>query len=112
MSEPFQAALTEERMQAGGSTARDSISLLTTVGDVLLPLDADDAPEASQMERVQAALLSRVGGPSFTAIKQRAENACPVDVHFGILSQVFVFLGSLGQFGPGAGGLADSTGDF
>ena len=79
---------------------------------MVFPLDAEDAPEASQMERVQAALLSHVGGPSFTAIKQRAENACLVDVHFGIVGQIFVFPGSLGQFEHGAGGLADSTGDF
>ena len=36
------------------------------VGDVVLPLDTEDATEASQMERVQAVFLSRVGGPMGT----------------------------------------------
>lgn len=55
--------------------------------------------------------MSQVGAPSFTAVEQRAENACLVDVHFGSsVNQVFVFLGSLGQFGDGAVGSADSSG--
>ena len=43
------------------------------------------------MERAQAAFLSDVGGPSFTAVEQLAENACFVDVHLGVFSQKFVF---------------------
>ena len=34
---------------------------------------------ASKMERVPAAFLSHVGGPSFTAIEQHAEKACLVN---------------------------------
>ena len=64
------------------------------------------------MERVQAAFLSDVGGPSFTTVEQLAENACLVDVYLGVFSQTFVFLSSLGQFGHGADGFADSSGDF
>ena len=64
------------------------------------------------MERVQAAFLSDVGGPSFTAVEQLAENACMVDVHLSVFSQKFVFPGSPGPFGHGARGFADSSGDF
>ena len=64
------------------------------------------------MERVQAAFLSDVGGPSFTAVEQLAENACLVDVHLGVFSQKFVFPGSLGRFGHGHDGFADSSRDF
>lgn len=56
---------------------------------MVLPLDAEDASETSQMERVERAFLSPVGGPSFAAVEQLAENAYLVDVHFGVLSQVF-----------------------
>lgn len=63
MPEQSQAALSEGGCMLG-IPAPDSISLLV----VVLPLDAVDAPEASQMERVQAAFLSYVGGPSFTAV--------------------------------------------
>ena len=57
---------------------------------------------------MDAPILSRVGAPRFTAVEQRTENACLVEVHFGVLSQP----GSLGQFGHGAGGFDDSLGDF
>ena len=56
--------------------------------------------------------MPRLGGPSFTAIEQRTENARLVEVHFGVLSQVFVFPGSLGQFGHGTGGSDDSSGNL
>ena len=40
---------------------------------------------------------------SLPSVEQRAENACLVDVHLVLsVNQVFVFLGSLGQFGHGA----------
>ena len=64
------------------------------------------------MERVLAVFLSHVGGPSFTAVEQVTKNACLVDVRFGTFSQVYVFPGSVGQFGHGAGAFADSSGDF
>ena len=64
MPEQSQAALTEEGLHAGNTSAWQYL----TVNDVILPLDAVDAPEASQMERVQAAFLFYVGGPSFTAV--------------------------------------------
>ena len=64
------------------------------------------------MESVLALFLSHVGGPSSTAVEQPAENACLVDVRFGTFSQVYVFSGSVGQFGHGAGVFADSSGDF
>lgn len=76
---------------------------------MLLTLDAEDAPETTQIESVQAVFLSCVGGPSFTAMEQLAENACLVHVHFGSFSKVFVSPGSLAQFRHGAGG---SSGDF
>ena len=44
-----------------------------------------------RFERVQGVFLSHVGGPSFTAAKQCAENGCFVDVHFGAFSLVFFF---------------------
>ena len=56
------------------------------------------------MEGVEAVFSSHVGGPSFTAVYQRAENACLVDGHFGVPSQVFVFPGTLGRFRHEAGG--------
>lgn len=60
-----------------------------------------------------ALILPRLGGPSFTAVEQRTENARQlVEVHFSILSQVFVFPGSLGQFGHGTGGFDDSSGNL
>lgn len=76
---------------------------------MVLPLDAEDTPETSQIESVQALFLSCVGGPSFTAMEQLAEKACLVHVHFGSFYQAFVFPGSFGQFRHGAGG---SSGDF
>ena len=79
---------------------------------MVLPFDAKDAPEASQVERVQGVFLSHVGSPSFTAVEQCVENGCLVDVHFGAFSQVFVFPRSLGQIGHNAGGFADSLGDL
>ena len=79
---------------------------------MVLPLDAKDAPEASQMERVQEVFLSHVGGPSFTAAKQCAENGCFVHVHFGAFSLVFVFPRFLGQIEHDAGGFADSLRDL
>ena len=53
--------------------------------------------------------LSCVGGLSFTAMEQLAENVCLVHEHFGSFRQVFVSPGSLGQFRHGVGG---SSGDF
>ena len=79
---------------------------------MVLPFDAKDAPEASQIERVQGVFLSHVGGPSFTAAKQCAENGCFVDVHFGAFSLVFVFPRFLGQIEHDAGGFADSLRDL
>lgn len=39
-----------------------------TVGEAL-PLDTEDASEASQTERVQAVFVSHVGNPSFSAVE-------------------------------------------
>ena len=70
---------------------------------MVLPLDAEDVQKHSRWKEFKRR--------SCPAVEQLAENACLVDVHLGVFSQKFIFPGSLGQFGPDAGGFADSSGD-
>ena len=42
-----------------------------------------------------------LGGPCLTAKKERAENACLVDTHLGVLREEAVLQHPLGQFGHG-----------
>ena len=48
-----------------------------TVGNVVLPLNDEDAPEPSKKEGVQAAFLAHVGGWSFTARKATCLEGIP-----------------------------------
>ena len=68
---------------------------------MVLPLDIQDTPLAAYVEDVELTFLTHVGGPCLTAIKERAEDACLVDTHLGVLREEAVLPHSLGQFGHG-----------
>ena len=63
-----------------------------TVGDTVLPGDAEDTLEAPHVEGVEAALLAHVCGPRFTAIEEGAQHTGLVDSHLGVLSEHLIFI--------------------
>lgn len=62
-----------------------------------MALDAEDMLETSQMELSSSGVPVSCRWSEFhrTAVEQRSENAHLVDVHFAVLSNVFVLPGSI-----------------
>ena len=54
---------------------------------MVLPGDAQNPPEAMQMEEVESAFLAGVQCPGFTAVQQCADDAGLVDLHLGVGGQ-------------------------
>ena len=63
-----------------------------TVGDTVLPGDAEDTLEAPHVEGVEAVLLAHVCGPRFTAIEEGAQHTGLVDCHLGVLSEHLILI--------------------
>ncbi len=64
-----------------------------------MPGDAQDPPQAAQMERVKSAFLPNVHSPCLTAIKENAEDTCLVHFYLGVGGEHAVVPHSLGQAG-------------
>ena len=70
MAKPAKSSLCQYAEHAGDSSPfKDFI-----VGDMLLPGDTQDLPDASEVEGVQSLLLSRVKSPALTSIHESTEN--------------------------------------
>ncbi len=67
------------------------------VWDTVLPGEAQDPPQAVQMERVKSAFLPGVHSPSLTAAKKSAEDIGLVHFHLGVGGEHAVVPHSLGQ---------------
>ena len=63
---------------------------VTSVGDLLLPLDVEDASELSSMEQVPAFLLPVIRWPGFTAVEKGAQHASKVNSDLGLHCQPVV----------------------
>lgn len=59
------------------------------VGYFVLPLDAQNAPQTSQVEAVEFPLMGSIGGPCLAAVEECVEHTDLVYVQFGLLSEVF-----------------------
>ena len=68
------------------------------VGYMVPLLDIQDTPQAARVEGVESMFLAHVGDSCLTAIKERAEDACLVDTHLGVLREEAVLPHPLGQF--------------
>ena len=97
MAKPPEAPLVQERVHRRDPSTRESV----VVGYMVLPLDIQDTPQAAHVEGVESTFLAHVGCPCLTAIKERAEDACLVDMHLGVLREEAVLSHPLGQFGHG-----------
>ena len=64
MSEPTHPTLAKHEVHAEGACFLQHCS----VGDLILPCNAQDTSEAAEVEAFQAILLSGVCGPGFTAV--------------------------------------------
>ena len=70
MTKPAKSSLCQYAEHAGDSSPfKDFI-----VGDVLLPGDTQDSPDASEVEGVQSLLLSGVKSPALTSVHESTEN--------------------------------------
>ncbi len=70
-----------------------------SVWDTVLPGDAQDPPQAVQMERVKSAFLPGVHSPRLTAVKKSAEDTVLVHFHLCVGGEHAVVPHSLGQAG-------------
>ncbi len=52
-----------------------------SVWDTVLPGDAQDPPQAAQMERVKSAFLPDLHSPRLTAVKNNVEDTGLVHIH-------------------------------
>ena len=71
MAQPLEPALAQEEVHAEGASTLQ----YSSVGDLVLPHDVQDATQAAEVEALQAVFLSCIGCSRFTAIQERAENA-------------------------------------
>ena len=97
MAKPPEAPLAQEKVHRRNPSTSESV----VVGYMVLPLDIQDTPQAAHVEDVESTVLAHAGGPCLTAIKERAEDACLVDTHLGVLREEAVLPHPLGQFGHG-----------
>ena len=83
MAKPPEAPLAQERVHRRDLSTRENV----VVGYLVLPLDIQDTPQAAHVESVESTFLAHAGGPCLTAIKERAEDACLVNTHLGVLRE-------------------------
>ncbi len=69
------------------------------VGYFVLPLDAQNTPQAPQMKAVEFLLMPHVGGPCLTTIEECAEHTGLVDVQLDLHCEVGVVPDPLVQSG-------------
>ncbi len=69
------------------------------VWDTVLPGDAQDPPQAAQMERVKSAFLPDVHSPRLNAVKKNVEDTGLVHFHLSVGGEHAVVPHSLGQAG-------------
>ena len=70
MAKPAKSSLCQYAEHGGDSSPfKDFI-----VGDVLLPGDTQDSPDASEVVGVQSLFLPRVKSPALTSVHERPEN--------------------------------------
>ena len=77
-------ALAQERVHKRDPSTCENIA----VGYMVLPLDIQDTP---QVKGAESAFLAHVGA-CLTAVKKRAEDACLVDTHLGVLREEVVLM--------------------
>ena len=75
MAKPPEAPLAQEKVHRRNPSTSESV----VVGYMVLPLDIQDTPQAAHVEDVESTVLAHAGGPCLTAIKERAEDAHPLD---------------------------------
>ena len=97
MAKPPEAPLAQERVHRRNPNTRENV----VVGYMVLPLDIQDTPQTAHVEDVESTFLAHVGCPCLTAIKERADYACLVDTHLGVLREEVVLPHPLGQFSHG-----------
>ena len=104
MSEPSQAALAAKGGHVG------DISLLVIWSCHLTPRMRLRHRKWKEFKRRSVSFR----WSKFTAAEQGAENAClvDIDIHFGVLSEVFLFPGSLFSIWIWCRCFTDSPGDF
>ena len=80
MTKPAQASLAEQ----GKHTEYSCLCQNVLGWNTILPGDAQDPTETTQVEGIKSALLTGVQGPCFAAIEQCTEHARLIDLHLGV----------------------------
>ena len=93
MTKPAQASLAEQGKQTEYSCLRQNVLVWNTI----LPGDAQDPTETTQVEGIKSALLTGLQGPCFAAIEKCTEHARLKDLHLGVDDQHGVVPGTSGQ---------------
>ena len=62
------------------------------VGDVFLPGDTQDSPDASEVEGVQSLILSGVKSPALTSAHESTENTSLIHCDLGVGRELGIFL--------------------
>ncbi len=105
MAKPAKALLTKYGRHASHAGAFQNLC----VGYFVLPLDAQNTPQAPQMKAVEFLLMPHVSGPCLTTVEECAEHTGLVDVQLGLHCKVGVVPDPLVQSGHDRCCLGDSA---
>ena len=87
MAKPTKSSLCQYVEHAGDSSPfKDFI-----VGDVLLPGDTQDLPDASEVEVVQSLYLSGVKSPTLTSVNESTEKTSLILCDLGVGRELGIF---------------------
>lgn len=88
ITEPVQAALLQLDVYVGYLSLVGEFG----IGNVISPLDVQDAYQITKMKDVETSLLSRIELPCLSVIKYHYKDACLIDSSFGVYSHCLCFL--------------------
>ena len=92
MAKPAKSSLCEYAEHAGDSSPfKDCI-----VGEVLLPGNTQDSPDAWEVEGVQSLFLSGVKSPALTSVHESTENTSLIHCDLGVGRELGIFPHSSG----------------
>ena len=82
------------------------------VGDSVLPPDVQQAPKAAEVECVESPLLSGIGRPRLSAIKDSRQDTSLVDAHLGSFAQQVIASHPLVEFGHNSSCFGNPSADL